>query len=49
MTRVTSSGENIQSKFSFNSTNNLNYKKTLPEFIAGEQKKEIETTQTGHF
>jgi hypothetical protein len=31
---------NIHAKFSFNSTNNLNYKETLPEVIAGERKKE---------
>jgi hypothetical protein len=30
---------NIHSKFRFNSINNLNYKETSLEFIAGEQKK----------
>jgi hypothetical protein len=30
---------NIHAKFSLNSTNNLNIKKTSPEFIAGESKK----------
>jgi hypothetical protein len=33
-------GENrLYVKFKLNSTNNLNYKETSPEFIAGERKK----------
>jgi hypothetical protein len=30
---------NIHAKFSLNSTNNLNYNETSPEFIDGERKK----------
>jgi hypothetical protein len=32
---------NIHAKFSLNSANNLNYKETSPEFIAGERKKKL--------
>jgi hypothetical protein len=39
-------GENwYHVKFSFNSTNNLNYKETFPEFIASERKKILNTSE----